>query len=507
MFKGILTYMALFRATLLISLIIFMATMWFPLTDMHWFRQTQTAITTYWMLNGSDWIDYDTPVMGYPWKAPFEFPIYNWIVASLTKVLRTPLDMSGRIVSYAWLLLCLLPAKKLIDSYSLPKPTFLLFGAFLLASPMYLFWGRAFLMETQALFFGLAFLAAERQFVTSGRVTALLLAMLLGLVSALTKITTMLSFVLLAGLIFLIPLVERLRSRQPFILFSLAGVASVLVPVIGFSLWNRHADALKSQNAIAISIRSDDPTMLAFNFGPLSQRFSFDLAKALLRSGADLFGALAPLLLVVAVVMLVRRQWPDRRTGAIAGCLVVAFLAPFAVFTNLHIVHNYYQVANGVFLIAAVAVVLAAMVDRIGSRLSLGICILVLLSQYGWFATRFAPTIWRQPESAREVAIAKFIRAHTPRDSVVAIYGLEWTPLIPYYSQRRAVMEPGWTTRPQYRQRLANLFEPVGGLPMAAVVRCPSRIDLDPVATETFEALNTRATVTNIDGCAVYLPR
>jgi ABC-type transport system involved in cytochrome c biogenesis permease component len=34
---------------------------------------------------------------------------------------------------------------------------------------------------------------------------------------------------------------------------------------------------------------------------------------------------------------------------------LVGFLVPMLIFTNVHIVHNYYQYANGLFLLAAVS--------------------------------------------------------------------------------------------------------------------------------------------------------
>jgi len=45
-----------------------------PLLGMHSFRQTYTAITAYWLMQGSPWFHYETPVLGAPWSIPYEFP-------------------------------------------------------------------------------------------------------------------------------------------------------------------------------------------------------------------------------------------------------------------------------------------------------------------------------------------------------------------------------------------------------------------------------------------------
>src|SRR6476620_12070476 len=52
-----------------------------PLMDFHSFRQTQTAISTAYLIQGGNWLSSETPVLGAPWSIPFEFPVYRWMVA------------------------------------------------------------------------------------------------------------------------------------------------------------------------------------------------------------------------------------------------------------------------------------------------------------------------------------------------------------------------------------------------------------------------------------------
>ena len=42
-----------------------------PLTDLHQFRQTQTAISTYYFLQTELKPNYEVPVLGPPWSIPF----------------------------------------------------------------------------------------------------------------------------------------------------------------------------------------------------------------------------------------------------------------------------------------------------------------------------------------------------------------------------------------------------------------------------------------------------
>ena len=62
-----------------------------PLLDWHYFRQTQTALTAYWLLKGGPWFAYLTPVLGAPWSVPFEFPVYQLITAAVA-AMGVPLD-------------------------------------------------------------------------------------------------------------------------------------------------------------------------------------------------------------------------------------------------------------------------------------------------------------------------------------------------------------------------------------------------------------------------------
>ena len=51
-----------------------------PILDQHSFRQTQTAISAKYIFDGNIF-NYQTPILGEPYNIPFEFPIYQILVA------------------------------------------------------------------------------------------------------------------------------------------------------------------------------------------------------------------------------------------------------------------------------------------------------------------------------------------------------------------------------------------------------------------------------------------
>jgi hypothetical protein len=119
-----------------------------PLLGMHSFRQTHTAITAYWLMHGSPWLAYETPVLGAPWSVPFEFPFFQLLVAGLAQSTGIPLDSMGRLVSYLFVVLTLIPVGMLARAWKLDNSYIYVFAILLLSSPIYLFWGTTFLIET-----------------------------------------------------------------------------------------------------------------------------------------------------------------------------------------------------------------------------------------------------------------------------------------------------------------------------------------------------------------------
>jgi hypothetical protein len=94
-----------------------------PLVETYAFRQTQTAITAFWMMRNGWHLAYETPVAGYPWSIPFEFPLYQMLVAVIGKASGLSLDAVGRMVSFVFLLGCAWPARAIASRLALPRQT------------------------------------------------------------------------------------------------------------------------------------------------------------------------------------------------------------------------------------------------------------------------------------------------------------------------------------------------------------------------------------------------
>jgi hypothetical protein len=252
-----------------------------PIMDMFAFRQTQTAISAYWLWKGGDWFAYETPVLGYPWAILFEFPLYQYLVV-LLRLAGVPIDVGGRLISFGFYLGCLWPLWLLFKAYRLSRYAYLAVGILFLSSPLYLYWSRTVMIESCALFFGLLWLALLARLLSAPRLLTLLWTILAGAGAVLAKSTTFPAFLVVGGLLFLhqVPR-EGLAApyRRPLIL---AVVAFVVPLLIGY-LWVRYSDAVKLPNPYGYKLTSSAPT--TWNFGTWAQRTSsqFWLDVVLLR--------------------------------------------------------------------------------------------------------------------------------------------------------------------------------------------------------------------------------
>jgi hypothetical protein len=436
-----------------------------PLLDMHSFRQTQTALSAYWLWHGGPWLAYETPVLGYPWSIPFEFPLYQYLVA-LLRLVGIPIDVGGRLVSFAFYIGSLWPLALLFRALRLGRTAFLSLCLLFLSAPIYLFWGRTVMVESCALFFGLLWLALLACFLRTPRPWLLLGTIAVGAAAILAKATTFPAFLFLGALLILHHVRREGFStpqRRPLLL---AVTAFVVPVVIGYG-WVVYSDAIKVQNPFGVLLTSTE--LSGWNWGSWSQRMSgrFWLDMVLLRAFPDILGYGFPIALMVTGAALASRRYALPMIAA-----MLAFLVPFALFTNLHLVHTYYQNANAIFLLAAVGFGIASVMEAGHRRIGAAILVLVVALQLAFFWRRDAPLLTADLSQDATYRIAMIARDKTPPQSALIVVGDDWSSLIPYYAERRSLALPNWAPEPLLRQVLQGPEAFLGRLPFGGIVYC-----------------------------------
>jgi hypothetical protein len=403
------------------------------LIDQHEYRQAQTALSSFWMLRGDISPAYPPlPLFGPPWSAPMEFPLYQYLVAGGAALTGSSLETAGRGISVLMLLLALPAIWRLGSVVGWSRPSRVLAMALALSAPVHLFYGRAILIETTALAGALWFLACFARALEKPSAGRIALAVVLGVVAGLTKATTFLVFLLPAAF-----LVMRSRpSGRPGAGFLFATVAPPVIALGSVAAWVAWSDIVKRSNPFSAFL--DSAAMRSWNWGTVAQRASGSFWAKIWQHTAE--GVLAvPALVAVVLLVFVVPSAQRRQALALAG----AYLASVLLFSNLFFVHDYYFCANAALLLGAAAVVLAGAWESPALPRGLKVAATVIL--FGAQAWTYDWTYGHhfRRGSIHPPAIAQVIRENTQPDDIIVYYGAEWGAVIPYYSERRAIMISG----------------------------------------------------------------
>jgi len=444
-----------------------------PLIDHHEFRQTQTALSALFMQPGLDGLlNYQTPVVGAPWSIPFEFPLFQWLSHKLANLTGLNLSSSGRLVSVLFGVGCLWPASRLMRQAGFGGTSIAVLILLYCTSSIYLYWNRAFLMESTALFFTLVSLDCYSQIrlertpgtpklglVSSG--LALTLA-----ISLVVKATTALPALALMGVDWIWQTHQTIKThrrlwRQLFIASALAVAFALL-----FS-WTHHADALKQLNPIGADLTSS--ALKAWNFGQPGQRLHAELWD-----GVVLQRMLFPMAALPITGLVTAGVWSSReatRTFLLASLALA--IAPLLIFTNLHIVHTYYQASNQIFLLMAVAGSAEILLYQHGQRpwkpiLVLASLTIITIANLHNFSTNY--WLASQQQSSDRLIIGNLIQRYTPTESAILVIGDDWSSAYAYHSKRRAFTQPNWAVRRSAADVLRDPQTALDGSPLGAVV-------------------------------------
>jgi hypothetical protein len=441
--------------------------------DHHGFRQTQTALTTYYLLEGGPWLAYETPVLGAPWSIPMELPTYQLVTAGVVKLSGLPLDQAGRLVSVLCYLVTMSAVWALFAALGVGKVGRLVPVALMAVSPLLLFWSRTFMIESTAFALGTLYSLFVARYLlvsstkTGGRASCLLLGSLFGMLTALTKVTTLVPFGLLAASFMLV----QPGRRAAFNASSLRRYGTMVLAFAGLPAaaalaWVQYADHLKRLNPMANGFLTSD-ALRSWNFGTWEQKIDWSSWQHFLESTVSLtvghYGLLAVLLLAFVVV-------PRHR--ALIALSLVSYLMTYVIFTNLYLVHDYYGCGSSVALIIAFSLVVVALLES-AHRLwkAIGVALLVFLVAIFFVKYRlyYRPIVAHNDQFYEEV-LGKEIQKITGSNDVVLIYGDDWSSGIAYGARRRALMDP-WNL-PLSDPKISAAIAATGRKAITAMVIC-----------------------------------
>jgi len=457
--------------SILASVLVLVAFIAQPILDAYAFRQTQTALTAYWFVQEGFRLAYITPVLGSPWSVPFEFPLYQGLVALIVGTgSLSSLVQIGRTISWIFSTATLFPVWLICKDLKLPRSVFPAFATLYLASPLYLFWGRTFMIESTALFFTIAFLASTVWIASSSGTpgtTRVIFAVVMGSLAVLQKATTALPVIVFMGLMLLLPFLTWPRQQKNVTIANVfVRTIIVTVPLAIGSLWYGYVDVVKGANEIGALLTSQ--ALRTWNFGTLEQRASSSLWIDVIwtRTFVQNLGGWLGLTLFALSVLLCR----DRRLILAMTAAAILFFLPLAIFTGLHIVHQYYQCATTIYAIFVLAIALACLETRATLKISVIVLAAIVLLNLSSLRQTYW-TIATDQSDSRTLIISTLVRESSDHLKPILVYGFDWSSEVAFYSERKSLTVPDWF--PDGDNILSNVEKYLGTSKLGAIVICP----------------------------------
>lgn len=463
------------------------------------FREPQTALSIFWIWRGGPWISYETPVVGAPWSIPFEFPLYQWIVA-LLRCFGIPIDVGGKLVSFAFYLGCIASVRTLFRSLGLSPAVFLIFAILFLTSPFYLYWSGAVLIESCALFFGCLWLAGTAKFFQEPSLRNFVFACIAGTFCILVKSTTFPAFAVLCGLLALVEAAKWLRGQTNFKV-TLAGAIICAFPLIPGFAWIAFSDVVRDANSIGAMLST--ARLRPWMTGTIEQRLSIESWRDIV-GGRMLFQAFGYSLPIAALLIGIAAASPRYISLWLAA--ILAFFTPLLILFNLHITHDYYQYSFSVFALAAVAFSVAAIAERQALRpLALLAVLAIVVGHLTFFYRAYAPVFNREAWNEPVIRIALAAKQNTSENHALVVFGNEWSSIIPYYSERKAFVIPAWAPQATFEELFKNPKRLLGNLDLGGVVVCPAYLENYGTSRTSIAALiSGKKVLAETETCKLY---
>ncbi|MBI2611880.1 hypothetical protein HYW54_04005 [Candidatus Gottesmanbacteria bacterium] len=319
----------------------------------------------------------------------------------------------------------------ILAKLKIPQNHRFLLLSFLLLSPIYLFWSRAFLIESLGLILSLLyFFFAMKMREENYKLLFILLAVFVGTLAAIVKITTFVLIIIPLICYFIYSFPKKARFLH---LYQKAIILLVIIaiPLLINLIWVSYADSLKELNPIANGLLTSED-MSEWNYGTLSQKLSWSTWDGIfLHIKRSLIG-IPQLLLIPLLSIFIKHRY-----RAFALISFITFLLGPIIFTNLYFVHDYYYYANTIYLLLALGFTILGILTKPFMYILATIFFLIL------FLKTYKNTYYQYQvyPNYELVEIGNAIQNNTNEEDIILIYGHSWSPEIPYYAQRKAITD------------------------------------------------------------------
>lgn len=449
-----------------------------PLLGWHDFRQTQTAISAYWMTQeGISLWSYQTPLFGPPWTVPFEFPFYQAVVAIVANF-GVQMDAACRIVNIGFFSGSIILVLLILIRAGFPGFPIVMTAVFAVMSPFSIFWSRASMMEYTAVFLGIGYvllfwMVADRfSRFKRPNVDFILLSIAAAVIGSLAigvKVTSFI-FVVPGLLVIIVSKVIHLtdlsvsatvdesgdKSRWRVnvqcggVMGVLAGLVSyglvrkvfvisivLIIPAVFLLVWTHHADVLKSYEG-ASWLQSW--ALSGWNHGTINQRLELvNYVTIINRIGTLMLPGFTGFIAIIGLIGIFQLTGYVR--WVLLSC-VGGTLGAILVFFNLYVVHDYYlcAISPAIWIIAAWGCHVIGQVYKTNIwKLIVGLTVSVYLSMVT-YASDYIYISYNSPKDHPFHQLMDRVQFRVPSGQAIAVVGDDWNSKVAYYSRRKAIM-------------------------------------------------------------------
>ena len=394
-------------------------------------REWQTAITSWWMAeSGHGVLSAETPIMGPPWRIPFEAPLFQWLTAQLTTNLCS-LEDTGRLLSLVLFMLNVLVIHRLVLSLELPRRMADTTALLMLSSPLFAAYSFSFTIESSANLAATLWLWGVIRWLRHPSAWLLAASLAVGTLAVLIKSTTWAVYAVVAGLLtarhlgslLSFPRLRRLPWRD-----TSASCALIGVPLMAGLLWTTASDAVKRLNPLTAELTSS--AVSEWTLGTVDQRLDIGSWFGILATvGVLVLGPAISAALLWRGMLWFRRPSHSFPTALVTTLCVGAAAGPL-VFMNLYVQHDYYAMAGGVFVLILAAI-------GLGSQPARRVLVMAVLSNL-LVTTGYVLAKQANYEDPLSDGLAHAVSGLPPNRSLI-VYGAYMDSRLPYLAEQKAV--------------------------------------------------------------------
>lgn len=412
-----------------------------PITSSGWaFRYTQTAYgIRSLMRDGLNPLEMQVPVLGPPWKIPYEFPLFQLLGAAVGRILSLDPAVAGRLVAVVAFALAAVAVYVLGRTLFTTRVAVVSYVIF--AWSAYGFnWGGEVLIDYLSVALCVAGLAVMLRPMPTSRWTLVTAIGLSGL-GALTKITTAYPWVVIFG----VALAWHVRRDRRRLVRITIWASAALAPALA---WNRYADSVKGANPHTEWLTSWN--LNAHHFRSSRELLEASQWRSLIEHTTE--PIVGSILLAVALMLVATlAPWSARPSRLLA----VVLLAPPLTLTGLYLAHDYYFIAvsPALAMLAGVGIEtirrLIAHSWRTGHGMHATVLAALIVVGLSWISPEGVENLNNSlPGSAAEPLSFDEVNATTTPDDHLLVVGMDWSPVFLYTVDRKGLMLRPGGTRP-----------------------------------------------------------